>query len=211
MNPEFPGNANKDKDAKKPAPKTDKKIEKVVSGQVTERKKPFGQRFKDTFFGGEFRAARGYVVSEVLLPALRNLIVDATSKGIERMIYGDVSPRRPASRGGYGSPKIQYNSPVQRERGPIFLPDQPPRSRGRRQEINDILFVSREEAELVLERMVDIINDYDVVSKADLNELAGLQSTYVDNNWGWVDLRYASVRQTRDGFLLDLPPYEPLA
>jgi hypothetical protein len=71
--------------------------------------------------------------------------------------------------------------------------------------------VSREEAENVIERLGDIIDVYKVATVADLHSLCDLPSTYIDNKWGWQALNYASVRQIREGFLLDLPPAEPIS
>lgn len=63
---------------------------------------------------------------------------------------------------------------------------------------------------MVLERLNDIIDRYEVASVADLHELVGLPTTHVDNKWGWENVRYAEVRQIREGFLLDLPPAMPI-
>lgn len=206
---DFPSNANKDKDptAKKVEKAPEKKIEKIVSGEVVQRKKSLGRRFKDVFLGGEFNSATRYIAAEVLLPALRNMVVDATTKGVERMIYGDSNVARRSS--GGSRPRVSYQTPVDRgyaRPSPrANLPDQ-----SRRNQSADIILSSREEAELVLERLGDIIETYDVASVADLHDMVGLPSTFVDNNWGWSSLQYARVVQIREGFLLDLPPVEPL-
>jgi len=205
---EFPGNANKKKDeAKKP----EKKVERVISTKVLQRNRSLGSRFKEVFVGGEFKSATKYIAVEVLLPALRNMVVDATTKGIERVIYGDSAPRR-NFQSGNGRPRVSYNSPVDRYSSPrrAMLPDQPPGGGKPRQVVRDIVLSSREDAELVLERLVDIIDNYEVASLADLNELVGLPSTDVDNKWGWSDLRYVQIRQVREGYLLDLPSVEPI-
>ena len=58
--------------------------------------------------------------------------------------------------------------------------------------------------------MNDIIDTYEVVSVADLNELVGLPTSYMDNKWGWIYLGDVQVRQIREGFLIDLPSAEPI-
>lgn len=202
---DFPSNSSKDKEAKQE--KTERPaVERVVKGPVLARKKPLGAKFKEVFIGGESRAAIRYISYEVLLPALRNMVVDATTKGIERVIYGDESPRRSS----YGSPRISYSSPSSGRRGGSRYED--PR-RGRpsaRREIMDLVFQSREEADNVLTVMLDILDRYDKVSVADMNELSGLHSTHVDVKWGWTDLRGVDVRQIREGFIIDFPPPEPI-
>lgn len=72
------------------------------------------------------------------------------------------------------------------------------------------MLVSRDEAELVIERLSDILENYDVASVADLYDLVGLPTTYIDNKWGWTNLAYANVRQVREGYLIDLPQAEPI-
>lgn len=204
---QFPGNANKDKEKRKPRPDVEKKVEKVITGEATQRKRPLGRRFKDTFLGGEFKAAAHYIGMEVLLPAFRNMLVDGVTKGVERVVYGESTVRRPSS--GYGQPRIQYHSPVNRSGGPIAnLPDQPGRARRRTAEIEEVILSSRQDAEKVLDMLTDIINQFDVASVADMKELIGLPTAYTDNSWGWYSMHYADIRQIRDGFLLTLPPAE---
>jgi hypothetical protein len=212
---DFPGNAkaSREKDVKKPAPKSEKpKVEKVVKGEAVKLKRGFGTRFKEVFLGSDAKSATRYITTDVLLPALRNLIVDATSKGIERLIYGDTIRRGRGGREEYGRPRVQYNNPLSRysgRPGPM-LPDQPPLPDRRTRGAEDIVLVSREEAETVIERLTDIVDQYEVASVADLYDLVGLPTTYVDNKWGWTNLSYASVRQIREGYLLDLPRAEPI-
>jgi hypothetical protein len=206
---DYTGNSNKDKE-KRVAPQEDKVIEQVTTGVVVKKKPPLGQRIKTLIFGGDARGASKYIAADVLLPAIRNLVVDATTKGIERIVYGE-SSRPTLRRPGYDyRSRIQYNSPIMRSdpRSPVRLPDQTPRTM--RREANDLVLASREEAELVLERLFDIIDKYEVASQADLYDLTGLPSSHVDNKWGWTNLHNTEVRQVREGFLLDLPPAEEI-
>lgn len=209
---QFPGNSRNVTGEPKSAkpPKEEKVVVKVVTTDVIKKPKSLGRRFKTIFLGGEVKGAARYIAMDVLLPAFRNMVVDATSKGVERVVYGD-SPRR---RFDPGRPRVSYNNPGDRySRSPRgMLPDQPPlgNPRRNRQDVGDIILVSREEAELVIERLTDIIDKYEVASVADLYDLVGLPSTYVDNNWGWLSLNYANVRQIREGYLLDLPQLEPI-
>jgi hypothetical protein len=211
-----PSNSHKAKSQNKPKKvlastgKPKKEVEKVVTGEVTKRKVPLGQRVKAMFFSGDFPGVTRYVTSEVLLPALRNLIVDSTTKGIERMIYGETQTRR------YGPDprtRYSYNNPVSRDtRRRSYLPDQPPHPppRSKTHAIGEVILSSKEEGELVIERLTDIIDTYDVASVADLYDLLGLPTSYIDNKWGWTVLTYADVRQVREGFLIDLPPADPI-
>jgi len=206
---DYAGNSNKNKEKDQPEKE---KIEKVVTEEVTVRQKPIGRKMKEIFFGGEFKSAARYVGADVLLPALRNLIVDASTRGIERMVYGDSSYSRPR-RAEY-RPRVTYNNPINRgyvidTTGRANLPDQPSRSRNRLDGVEFVL-TTRGEAETVVERLGDILDRYEVASLADLKELLGLKIDHVDNKWGWFALNGIDVRQIREGYLLDLPPMETI-
>lgn len=206
---EFPANSNKSKDEQKPEPKKEA-IEKVIQGEVIQKKKSFNSKFKEVFLGGELKTASKYIASDVLLPAVRNMVVEATSRGIERLIYGDAAPPR---RSGYGGgSRINYNRPTDRyaPQQRAYLPGQSQQLQPRRQDIADIVLMNREDAELVVERLGDIIQAYDVVSVADLYDMLGLPSTYVDNSWGWTSINYVNIRQVREGFMIDMPRIEPI-
>lgn len=191
------------------APNEAKVIEQVTTGAVVVKKPSLGQKLKTVFFGGDSKSAARYIAGDVVLPAVRSLIVDAVTKGAERLVWGEGARtmRRPS---GYDyRSRVQYNSPLVRQdpRMPR-LPDQGPRV-GRR-EPSDLVLASREEAELVLERLIDILDKYETVSMADLFDLTGLPSSHVDNKWGWTNLNTTEVRQVREGFLLSLPPAEEI-
>lgn len=207
---DFPANSkSKKQTASKESPKPEV-AEKVITGEVIQRKKPLGKRFKDVFLGADIKGASSYILADVLFPAVRNMVVDATTKGIERFVYGDTAPRRP-SRGG---PRVSYNSPVDRSRSRgTMLPDQPPHYPSRQQKppgSNEVVLSSRGEAELVLESLRDIIDKYEVTSVSDFHQLVGLPSSYVDEKWGWVNLTHVGVMQIREGYLIDLPSPEPI-
>lgn len=208
----FPSNSHKVTDKSKKVPKKERpELKKIVSGEVIKRKRPLGQRIKGVFFGGEFKDAVRYISRDVLLPAFKNLIVDATSKGVERVIYGETAPRRRPL--DLGRPRFQYNQPVDRGYTPrsAMLPDQPPIAQSRRSiQPNEIVLQTRDDAEAVLEQLGNLIEKYEAASVADLNELLGLPSVYTDNNWGWTTLGFSGIQQVRDGYLLVLPPLEPV-
>jgi hypothetical protein len=208
---DFPGNSqNVTGKADKVQQEKKEEVTKVVTTTAIQRKRSLSKRFKEVFLGGEFKSATRYITGEVLLPALKNMIVDATSKGVERVIYGDSAPRRRSDISG--RPRFNYSAPTRDPRTRGTLPDQAPpyMNSRRRQTVDDIILISREEADLVIERLGDIVDKYEVASVADLHELVGLPSSYMDGKWGWTSIGYANVRQIREGYLIDLPPVEPI-
>lgn len=202
----------------RPIPKVDKVVEKVVTSEVIVKKRTLGQRFHDTFIKADFRTVAHGVFSDVLLPAAINMIYDAVNKATGRMLFGEAASRR-MMYGGYGAPRVTYNRPMTPGYGYSSLPVRtaPPVSElprtaslrpgpGR----DNFILTSKEEAELVLERLNDIIDTYGQASVADLNDLVGFPTTHIDNKWGWYFLGDTQVLQVREGFLINLPQAEPI-
>lgn len=210
---DYQSNSNKDKKkAEKP-----QNLEPIVTGPVIQKEKGTWQKFKGVFFGGDFKSSAVHVVGDVFWPALRQLAFDIVVEGAKGVFFGESGYRRrePIN---YRS-RYQYNTPASLPRpdprvsgilGPVArVPDQRPyRPPSPTREVNQLILYSRQEAENVLERMTDIIDKYDVASLGDLYQLLGLESTPIDNKWGWNYLHNTEIRQVRDGFLLDLPPVE---
>lgn len=214
----YPSNSN-NTPGKVPATKKSEKlqapkdIQKVTVGEAILKPKSIGDKAKALFVGSELKTAGVYILTDVLVPALRNLIVDTTTKGIERVIYGESTPPRRSQVGGNGS-RYSYSTPVQRGYSRPTHDDRPPRGidryRSAKRQADDIILVNRAEAELVVERLTDIIDRYEHATLADLYDLVGFPSAYTDNNWGWSALGSVNIRQVREGYLIDLPPVEPI-
>lgn len=213
---DYTGNSRKAKEeAEAAAGETevpDKKVQKVVVGEVVVRKKPLGRKIRDLIIEADFRGVGRHIIMGVLIPAAKNMMVDSVESGIRRIAYGENAMR---GRGYSPGPRITYNNPINR----TYQAPGPPRTsvevnvgpRNRsRHERGEFILNTRDEASTVLERMNDIIDNYQVVSVADLNELVGFPSTHVDNKWGWVYLGDVQIRQIREGYLIDLPPAEPI-
>lgn len=207
---DYQGNSKKEKEANHPKKKA---LEKVIEGEATVKPPTLGVRIKNIFFGGDINTAGSYVLSEVLLPAFRNLLVETVSKGADRLIYGESTLRRRPT--NYSS-RVQYNNPIYRDRSPqgrTYLPDQRPIDRWAqgRKNPEQIVVNSKEDADKVIEQLIEVVDMYDVVSVADLYELLGLASTPIDNKWGWTHLSTIDVRQIRDGWQITFPPLEEIA
>lgn len=209
MESEFPSNSKNP--AKKPVEKTERVVEKVVTGDVVTRKKPLGKRFAETFVGGDARGVGAYVFFDVLIPAAKDMVADAMSQGVERMLFGEVRSHSRRSATSYGGGFTSYHKMSRSSTS--LRPD--PRERERERYISrrartmhdfdEIVVESRLEGNKILEGMYEILANYDVVTVADLYTMAGITSTPVDRNWGWTDLSGSGVHRIRNGYLLDLP------
>lgn len=193
----------------------DKKIEKVVTGEVTRRKKPLGKRFAEVFISGDGKSVWRYVVFDVLIPAAKDVTADAVSQAIERMLFGESRSSSRRTGRPSGSPgHVNYNR---------YSSQTPPWNRDRREErptvshraranhdFDEIVLATRGEAEEVIDRLFDLVARYQQATISDLYELVGITGNFTDEKWGWTDIRGAGVTRINGGYLLDLPKPEPL-
>ena len=70
---------------------------------------------------------------------------------------------------------------------------------------NDIVFSNRGDAEEVLSRMEELLERFEVVSVADLFDLAGFSFKYTDDKYGWTNLQDARVDRVCGGYVIRLP------
>lgn len=198
---EFPPNSETSKRGT-----SDKNITPVTSG-ATRRRKSLRKQFSETFVAGDMKTAIRYVLFDVLLPAAKDMIVEAGSQGIEKLIFGD--SRRRGSRMPPSGPTghVSYNRYSMGGSGPQRAISRQARAR---HNFDEIVLDQRAEAEEVIDRLFDLVSRYESASVADLYELVGLASNHTDHKWGWTDLMGAGVSRIRGGYLLDLPEPEPL-
>jgi hypothetical protein len=196
----YPSNSKSSKDIpQKPI------IEKVITGEVHQRKKPLRNQILHSVIAESSESVAQYLIMDVLLPAAKDMIIEAFTQGIQRLFYGDSRPRRSDGRTQY----TNY-SKVSRPAGYETRRDMSRQARANH-DFNDIIIETRVEADDVLENLRDLIRDYQEAKLSDLYDLLGVEGgTFTDERWGWTDLRSARVRQVRGGYLLELPKTEPL-
>ena len=206
---EFPSNSQVLKKIEPQEEKKPEKLEKIVGGKVTTRKKSLGARFVETFFTGS-SSVWGYVLHDILIPAAKDTISDVVSQGVERAVYGESrgggrrsSTHRPSGSSGY----VSYNRYSQQNRR-----EEPVMSRRARatHDFKEILLDTRRDAEAVIDRMFELVQKYEQVTISDLYDLVGVTGTFADERYGWRDLRGARAHRVSGGYLLDLPQPEIL-
>lgn len=205
----FPPNNAKAKGQKEP-----KKVERVTTAEVKRRKKPLGKQFKEVFFGGDAKTAMSYVLVSVIVPAIKDTLAEAGQAAIEKIIFGESRHGRrrfgpPSGAQGYVSYNRMHTRDPADDRPP--MPSRLSRQARARHNFDEIILSTRSEAEEVIDRLYDLVSQYEQASVADLYELVGLESSHTDHKWGWTDMRGATVDRVRSGgYLLDLPEPEAL-
>lgn len=204
----YPGNQKKSRPEAVPEKKV---IAKVVQSEPITRKKPLGRKIAETFTGDSAQEVGTYVLFDIVIPAIKGLIVDSGKEALERIFFGGGGGRsRPGAgrpqRGGRTSYQAYYSSNPpnfeERRPGPQRSLSQKARAT---HDFDEIVLETRGEAEAVLDGLGFVLEQYDVVTVSDLYDLVGLSGSYTDDKWGWYDLKGSSIARVRDGYLLNLP------
>lgn len=203
----YPSNSFNARPAAKEKPP--KVIEPLVTNEVVVQKKGLGKRFAEVFIGADARSVWQYIAYDVLVPAAKDMVSDAVSSGVERMLFGDSSRGRTRGYGGstgkggftnYG----KFSSGNQQQRPQIS-------NRGRaNHDFKEIVISTRPEAEDVLGRMYNLLETYGVVTLNDFYGICDVTGSFADEKYGWTELRGSHVVRVRNGYIIDLPAPEVL-
>lgn len=192
----YPGNSDRGQTA--PAPQqagrpSEKHITRVTTGGVQTKSKGPWDKVSQFFGMDELHTFKDYI----------SFAADITNR-----VYGAIDTLMGNRRGPSTVPgarveyRSYYNSPA------------PQQNRGNAQQrvsagysYDDLIFNTRGDAEIVLEKMFELLNQYRAVSIADMFDLAGVSSPngYTDNKYGWSDLRDARIVRVNSGYMIDLP------
>ena len=196
----YRSNSHKSKTAQSEVP--EKRVEKITSGVVTTQKKSGVSKVADVFVSEDINSVKSYVVSDVIIPAVKKLVYDIITDGVDMILYGESGRNRRGDNRGGGN-KISYsNFYDQRDRNRFSSDD--PRSISRI-DYEDLVFASRGDAENVRIGMIESIERYGYVTIADMYDMAGKTAPYTAQKYGWMNVSSASVVRVRDGYKLKLP------
>ena len=167
-----------------------KKVEKVITGTATTRKK---SGFRKMFEG--FKTS---IWGDVLIPAFKKIVsesVDIALHGTVKRRDGSGLAERVSYRSYYDEPRTRSTATVSTRHGYSY---------------DEIILESRGDAERVLSQMNDLIETYDMVSVADLYDLVGITGEYTDNKYGWTNIRNAEIVRVGNGYLIQMPKALPI-
>lgn len=188
---DYKPNSNKSK-----AEERERRVSKVISGTATTVKKKKSSKIAESFIGEDAGNIGSYILNDVLIPSIKKAVVDIVTDGIAMLLGTEKKSKRGDRISGSYVSYRSYSDDRDR--------DNYRRSRNG-YDFDNIKFESRGEAEEVLERMDELIDQYRLCSVADLYDLAGLSCEYTDNKYGWTSLRSASVVRVSDGYIIKLP------
>lgn len=202
----FPSNTNKSKMENKEDKKEEKKIDKVVTGDIKIKKKGFFRRFKGSMVSEDANSVGDYVVKDIVIPAVKDVVFDAIRGALEMILWGSTSGRRGRKNIPYNSLKdggtYQYNGMSNSNR----KEREPRRSRSDDFfNVSEVMLETRRDAENVLESLRMVLEEYPAVTIADFYDTLGQSAPHTANKYGWKNLNDADIRHCKDGYYIDFP------
>ncbi len=182
-------------------------VKPVAKGRVS---KSIGATVARSIFAESVSGVGNYVLHELILPNIREMIQSVVVGGIERALYGDSAPKPYRPRAGYGfysapsrpagwTSRTNYSAGAPTPRDDQWT-NRPP-------SYSDLVVPSRQEAEDVLQALLDMAERYGSASVGDLFSLAGMSTTHVDESWTWNanEVSQGRVQMRRGGYGFSLP------
>lgn len=194
---EYQSNSHKSKELATEAV-TERRAKKVVTGTV-KTKKNEGRKIANMFISEDINSVKTYVVEEVIIPMIKNGIVEAGKTFIEMIFLGsERGERRRTTLGDRVSYRRYYDdrNSIRYDPSPIV---------SNKFDYKDIVLENRGDAESVLLEMRAIIKEYGIVKVGDLYDLIDEPAPHTAFNYGWTDLSRAAVKPVKDGYMLILP------
>ena len=199
----LPDNSHKARNEKRASAPEEKRVEKVVHGKVKKQKNN-KRKLADLFISEDAGNVKNYIFLDVIVPAVKKAIYDLVVGALDMSLYG--------GRGGSGrrstADKVSY-----RDYNSVSRRDSRSYESARTTSgysYDDIVLETRGEAEAVLSRMDEIMEEYEIVRVADLYDLVGITGEHTDNKYGWTNIRNAKIVRVRDGWKIEMPRALPI-
>lgn len=189
---------------------TEKPTEKSVKGKATRKKKNKVRIFSEKILGDTVENTGHYIFWDVLVPGLRDTVVNMCINGVQNLFYGNGRGPQPYQTTRYGTNRYvgQTNYSYQSNTSPNARYYDSGNYAQRYIPSDDYIFDTAEEAEDLLSTMIGDIQRAGKIRVSSLNAMLNIEGNYTDNTVGWYNLSTARVRHMRDGFHLILPPVE---
>lgn len=197
----YPGNSHKSKEDRKTMSTGEKQIKKLVSKPAKTKKKGEIRKFAEEFIVDDIKSVKSYVVSDVLIPTIKDTIWNIFTNTLDMFLFNGSKDHRKGRKTSKVSYRDYYDSKNDRDR------KYEPRDRF---DFDDLEFDSRGEADAVLTGMLEVIEDYGVVSVSDMYDMADVTAPYTGNRYGWTSLRNAEVVRVRNAYIIKLPKAKPI-
>lgn len=220
---DIPGNSHKERlkdptSTPLPAPGTvppqkKEELTQITTSKGVVRKQAWYKRFGRSLIADDVTNIREWIMVEVVVPSIRNLLADSIKGSTDRVLYGQARGR---GRGfGYQGGYVGgVERPGLRTRYDKMADGEPRKMLSRearaRHDFDGVVLDSHAEAAAVIDALIHRVEMFGAATISDLYDLVGVSGSYADRNYGWTDLRTADVREYGGAWLLDLPATELL-
>jgi len=203
---DYPSNSQRAKPASKP-----RVIEPVVTGNIIRKKKSPGKRLRNLLISGDPKEQATAVFLTVVIPSVKDLALNALQEYMFGVAHGGGSgvPNRGFARVMNDANFGRINYQRMSTKSPLIDRSEPRTRAGTTTQdafdFDDIIFNDRVKAVTVLERLNDLVSQFDSATVRDLHDLVGITGPFTDEKYGWTNLSNASVSRVSEGYLLNLP------
>lgn len=197
-------------------PEESKNLKPIVQIDNSKVRKSTGRQFLDSFITHDFGIVRDYLFNDILIPAVKDTIVDSICSAVNMIFKGTPGKGGTAKRWNSGSTRTDYGSVYRSTDTGYFRREEKsyesPVSRRSSMDYMDIPFANRAQAEEVLEAMRGILEQYPSVTVADFYELVGYNygSNWTCHDFGWTDLSDVIVTWSHGAWIIALPKAVPI-
>lgn len=203
--PDIKPNSFKYKNEQKQKAAERERLSKVVKGEVKTRKGTLS-KLTSGIISDSAGNVGDHIRDEVLIPAVKDTILDIIIKGATIIFGGGRSTRKdsPLSKVSYinygdrfSSPYNSYSQKPETYSSSIFNYD-------------NLVYSSRADAELVLDQMYGAIKKYGMVTVMDLYDMVEKTAPYTSDKYGWTNVDSATVERVYGGYVIRLPKAMPI-
>ena len=198
--PEYPGTANQKKAV------TESRVNKVVKAAVNVKPKNGVSKLAGDFFKEDIKTVAGYVITDIALPKIKELIFEAGKGALFKALWGgdvrskDSSTRMPIDYVSYSSYSKSNFMPV----------PSTTESRNKTPRCDEIAFTTRGDAERVLAELEALQGRYGLVRLFDFYEAIGVTPDHTYVKYGWTNVKGTKIESSPDGYYLKLPRAMPI-
>ena len=180
----------------------------MEKGKVKVKKHSLLKKFGDVFIATDPETVREQVFNDIFVPSIQDMLMDMAWGGLSMLFYNG-SPRGGRRRRGRGYHDIYE----ERQRGGSKITRESDRNDiqvrsnriGTSRLIDQLEFDEYSDAKKLFQEIMDAMEEYGVVSIADVLDLCEHDHTYADNYWGWTNLSSMSIKSIGGAFTIIFP------
>lgn len=172
-----------------------KRSERTEEYTITVKQKTFSQKLKEAVFGEDVKNVPEHVFFNIVVPNVMRMFGDSV-QGALSMTFRGFSGKR-----------------ANRDDEEVYRDYSRTSARNRRRasdpaseaNFDDYVFSSQYGVEHVIDVLEDLLDEYDVITVADVCTQVGKTPRGIDNRYGWKSTREFEPVQVREGWILSVP------